>query len=40
MKYHLKEEAIGSNNNDFHRKTKIWLTTYQWWHWGYWWTTK
>jgi hypothetical protein len=23
MKYHLKEEAIGSNNNDFHRKTKI-----------------
>jgi hypothetical protein len=40
MTNHLKEEAIDSNNNGFHRKTRLWLTTYQWGHCGYWWTTK
>jgi len=40
MTNQLREEAIYSNNDGFHKKTRLWLITYRWKHCGYWWTTK
>jgi len=32
---HSREKAIGSINNGVHRWTRLWSTTYQWWHYKY-----